>query len=309
MPKRSRTPAKQARAQTRASQTPARSSSGKRGPLERRQTAIKVLAILSAATMLLTLVAGAATAQTDSRGLESRRIEDAVERAERLGRAFGDPQAAEKLRIGILRQLTQRAELPEPPQRIPDPGGVNMLASWDGDSGIQILDDGLDRQVANFLRRSGTTTQLRDVEGGTRRGTTGQPIVCPIAGPVRFINDWGFPRSGGRTHRGNDLFALQGTPIVAVADSIVTSVSRVDTGLGGLHVSYIDENGDRWYNAHLERVEDGITPGATIRQGETVGYVGRSGNARTTPPHNHIQWHPANGEAQNPYFQLRTACP
>ncbi|HEX2026693.1 MAG TPA: hypothetical protein VHF25_01700, partial [Nitriliruptorales bacterium] len=46
---------------------------------------------------------------------------------------------------------------------------------------------------------------------------------CPVAGAT-FINDWGFPRPGGRTHEGTDVFARRGTPIRAVADGTVTNV-------------------------------------------------------------------------------------
>lgn len=38
------------------------------------------------------------------------------------------------------------------------------------------------------------------------------PWVCPVQGGATFTNDWGFPRSGGRRHQGNDLFAARGTP-------------------------------------------------------------------------------------------------
>ena len=45
--------------------------------------------------------------------------------------------------------------------------------------------------------------------------TTGAAGVrCPVEGGARFMNDWGFPRSGGRFHEGNDLFAPRGTPVV-----------------------------------------------------------------------------------------------
>ena len=39
--------------------------------------------------------------------------------------------------------------------------------------------------------------------------------LCPVAGPVSFTNTWGAPRSSGRTHQGVDIFAAEGTPVVA----------------------------------------------------------------------------------------------
>lgn len=37
-------------------------------------------------------------------------------------------------------------------------------------------------------------------------------IVCPVPLPVHFVDTWGAPRSGGRTHKGQDLFAASATP-------------------------------------------------------------------------------------------------
>jgi murein DD-endopeptidase MepM/ murein hydrolase activator NlpD len=115
--------------------------------------------------------------------------------------------------------------------------------------------------------------------------------VCPVVGAVAgrdFSNDWGYPRSGGRTHQGNDIFADAGTPIVAVQDGVVIRANRNDTGLGGLSVTYRTADGSEWYNAHLETVVAGIEPGVAVARGQIVGTVGNTGNARTTPPHNHF---------------------
>ena len=40
------------------------------------------------------------------------------------------------------------------------------------------------------------------------------------------MNDWGFPRSGGRFHEGNDLFAPRGTPAVATVSGTVGADGR-----------------------------------------------------------------------------------
>lgn len=138
------------------------------------------------------------------------------------------------------------------------------------------------------------------------------PITCPVPGS-RFVNDWGFPRSGGRTHKGTDMFAPYGTPIVAVADAWISKVDAVNRypatrDLGGITVSYETAAGDRWYNAHLSAIEDGIVVGTKVTQGQVIGYVGTSGNARSTPPHNHIQFHPGGGTAHNPFPIIAGPC-
>jgi peptidoglycan LD-endopeptidase LytH len=139
-------------------------------------------------------------------------------------------------------------------------------------------------------------------------------VVCPVAGGVSFVNDWGFPRSGGRTHKGNDLFGAEGTPLVAVRDAVVTKVDPTDTygaggsDLGGITTWIADDNGDHWYYAHLLALAPGLHVGQRVLAGEVIGYLGKTGNARGTPPHLHIQRHPGNGPPTNPFPSLRPAC-
>lgn len=148
-----------------------------------------------------------------------------------------------------------------------------------------------------------------------------QPVggfVCPLGGRiVRQPNDWGFPRSNGRRHKGNDVFAPIGTPVVATRAFTVTAVSRVDTwfpgsrkGLGGLYVSYRDDRGDLWYNAHLHpgSIPDHVVRGYAGSAGEVIGHVGVSGNARDTEPHLHIERRPGGGGKVNPYPEIFPAC-
>ena len=42
-----------------------------------------------------------------------------------------------------------------------------------------------------------------------------KPIHFPVDGVVRYSNDFGSPRSGGRTHEGNDLMGSKMQPLVA----------------------------------------------------------------------------------------------
>lgn len=143
--------------------------------------------------------------------------------------------------------------------------------------------------------------------GGASRGGNfvnpgGGPFTCPISGPVAFSNDWGFPRSGGRSHQGTDLMSPKGTPNVAVVSG---SVTERNGGLGGLAIWLRGDNGTTYYYAHLDatRVSSG-----RVAQGQVIGTTGNSGNARGGAYHTHFEIHPGGGGAVNPYPTMRQYC-
>ena len=158
------------------------------------------------------------------------------------------------------------------------------------------------RAAAN-TSNSSSSSRASSGSGAPRGGRLSTPgagggpsvpgIVCPVQGAVAgrdFSNDWGYPRSGGRYHQGNDIFAATGTPVVAVADGTVVrwNPPSAPTGLGGITVTYRIGDGSEWYNAHLDTVAEGIEPGVSVSRGQIIGTVGNTGNARTTPPHLHL---------------------
>ena len=51
-------------------------------------------------------------------------------------------------------------------------------------------------------------------------------FAFPVDGPHSFIHDWGFPRSDDRTHKGTDIMAPAGTPVVAVQDGVITRIEH-----------------------------------------------------------------------------------
>jgi murein DD-endopeptidase MepM/ murein hydrolase activator NlpD len=131
-------------------------------------------------------------------------------------------------------------------------------------------------------------------------------FICPMnAGAIHFINDWGFPRSGGRTHKGTDVFAPMGQPVVAVVGGTV----RVYTaGLGGNAVWLTSDNRTGYYFAHLSGWAPGLKTGDYVSKGQVIGYNGNTGNAYGGAPHVHFQIHPGGGSPMNPYFTLKSAC-
>lgn len=89
-----------------------------------------------------------------------------------------------------------------------------------------------------------------------------------------------------RPHNGTDLRAPSGSRILAAADGRVTRVAYEARGYG--HYVQIDHGlGRTTLYAHMRRVARGIRPGAVIKKGDEVGYVGMTGLA--TGPHLHYE--------------------
>jgi LysM repeat protein len=125
----------------------------------------------------------------------------------------------------------------------------------------------------------------------------GSAWVCPVQG-ARYINDWGFPRSGGRAHTGNDLFAPRGTPIRAPVAGVVEPVTGT---IGGYQFRLRGDDGYVYIGTHMDAF------GATgrVRAGDVIGTVGSTGNATGTAPHLHFEIHDRNG-VFNPFPTLRS---
>ena len=113
-------------------------------------------------------------------------------------------------------------------------------------------------------------------------------LAFPVEGRGErdILSVFGSPRDGGRRrHDGVDIFAPRGTPVLAAAPG---TVSRVQvTNLGGKVVWVRDPvRNASLYFAHLD--SQAVRQGQQIEVGDTIGFVGNTGNARTTPPHLHF---------------------
>lgn len=88
-----------------------------------------------------------------------------------------------------------------------------------------------------------------------------------------------------RPHHGTDYAAPRGTPVSVVADGVVLAARR-ERGFGNVVKVRHDATYTTLY-AHLSRFAPGLRPGARVRQGKVIGYVGSTGLA--TGPHLHFQ--------------------
>lgn len=119
------------------------------------------------------------------------------------------------------------------------------------------------------------------------------------------------PRDGGeRVHRAIDILAPRGTPILSADDGRILRMST--NALGGISMYTVDPaNRIVYYYAHMDHYNGAMSPGREIVKGDTLGYVGTTGNAPKDTPHLHFQvmrWPPDgkywNGEPIDPYDLL-----
>lgn len=116
---------------------------------------------------------------------------------------------------------------------------------------------------------------------------TSPSLGFPVAGTkARVGSVWGDSRDNGkRSHEGIDIFAAKLTPAIAAANGYISSVR--DGGLGGKTVNLkVEGRNLSLYYAHLDKQL--VEEGQYVKKGDTIGLVGNTGNARTTPPHLHF---------------------
>ena len=94
---------------------------------------------------------------------------------------------------------------------------------------------------------------------------------------------WYYPWGQSGTHKGIDIFAKEGTPVIASTQGIVLYSGAY--GRGGEVVYILGANWHFHYYAHLQTRR--VTSFTRVRSGQPIGLVGTTGNAKGKPPHLH----------------------
>lgn len=207
-----------------------------------------------------------------------------AKRGEKLSISLSKKPAAG---FAIYMELWRAAESADKKPRLESVGDTNTLA-------IQYE---VDEQATYIVR-----IQPELLKGGeyTITISSGPSLAYPLRAPRKnhIKSFWGDARDGGgRSHEGIDMFAPKRTPVVAAANGRVTRVN--ENNLGGKVVWMRPDNKNYiLYYAHLD--EQLVTDGQAVKTGDTLGLVGNTGNARTTPPHLHFGIY-ATGGAIDPF--------
>ena len=123
-------------------------------------------------------------------------------------------------------------------------------------------------------------------------------FVFPVYGDARVADDFGAPRRETGTHKGNDIFAAFGSPVLAVADGTLNRVGTLP--ISGNRLWLETARGDAFFYAHLSAFAPEAVSGRKVRAGTLLGFVGNTGDAEPTPPHVHFEIHPADAQPTPP---------
>jgi len=116
-------------------------------------------------------------------------------------------------------------------------------------------------------------------------------LIIPVAGvkPDQLSDTFNDARgSGARLHEALDIMAPRGTPVIAAAGGTVEKLFHSDEGGNTVYVRSPDRKTIHYY-AHLDRYADGLHEGQALKQGETIGFVGSTGDANPASPHLHFE--------------------
>lgn len=117
----------------------------------------------------------------------------------------------------------------------------------------------------------------------------------------QFSDTFGAARPDGAVHEGADIFAPEGSLVLAVdAGKLEHQHGPIGGNVAVLHT----DDRTRYVYSHLSAYEGSPR---IVTAGEVIGRVGRTGNAAHTPAHLHFEIHPLEGGAINPTAALHAA--
>ena len=232
--------------------------------------------------------------------LTSDSIQDATDRLQYTQSVVqGDADLATEVAVKAEELRRQEARLRQAARQEARAAADLKAQSADIEVKIEQLNDVVQELEAKLEAAEARSLNLGGAGSVSITGT-GAIQTCPVAGNNSFVDSFGWPRPGGRTHQGIDLIAAYGTPVVAVAPGNARPASSV---LGGSGVVLEHDSGGDWtFYAHLSSYG---TLGH-VSAGTVIGRVGSTGT--TTVNHLHFEYHPNGGAAVDPYFALLAVC-
>ena len=114
-------------------------------------------------------------------------------------------------------------------------------------------------------------------------------LLVPVQGVTRKMlrDSFDETRDKIREHEAMDILAPRSTPVLAVDDGPI--VKFFTSVRGGLTIYQFDQSRTYcYYYAHLQGYASGLSEGDQVKRGQTIGFVGTTGNAPPDTPHLHF---------------------
>jgi murein DD-endopeptidase MepM/ murein hydrolase activator NlpD len=211
------------------------------------------------------------------------RARDAMPRLQRLGGRLSDRQLALELKAGNPRISTAKFEQLE--------------------HRIALLQRRQNRSAQLFEQRraqvAAGVAKLQSLKSEVASASVDAPAAASLGGALTS-GDYVFPVGGGpdvvsvaHTHHdypAADIDAPEGSPLYALADSVVLETYTDASGRCGIGFKIQLESGVDYVYCHLSYLEPTVVPGVALAAGAPVGLVGSTGHA--TGPHLHLQLSP-----------------
>ena len=251
--------------------------------------------------MALSLVAVMYTGSAVKRRTEVASLERENRQLTDVNRELEDSLAQVQARLDDFEERTARlalaAGMQSGPMVTPESGGPEGRVGSGGPYDrvaespevLRVQGEWIDQQLALVEERLATQDEL----------LSSTPTIAPVSG---LLTD-GFgrrrdPFTGRHAfHRGLDISARRGTPVIAPGHGIVVFAGR-SGGLGKV-VKVSHGFGYTTVYGHLDRID--VEPGDEVERGATLGLLGNTG--RSTGPHLHYEVH-VDGQAVNPLYYL-----
>jgi murein DD-endopeptidase MepM/ murein hydrolase activator NlpD len=242
--------------------------------------------------------------QTKKQGLEFENIKKLSEsQAGQINELAGKVMDFEK-KMEYFRQLDQKirstsGKLKQSKNQMLGIGGIQQEPAAENTS-LDNLQKNMDKLLKDAEKQEQSFEEVLDFLKKRESILASTPSIWPIKGWV--TSHFGYRQSpygnSREFHKGMDIAAKAGNPIIAPADGIVSeNVNRADMGN---YVILKHKNGISTGYAHMLR--SAVYKGKNVKKGEVIGYVGNSG--RSTGSHLHYSVM-LNGVQVNPRNYLK----
>jgi murein DD-endopeptidase MepM/ murein hydrolase activator NlpD len=231
----------------------------------------------SFALLCLALCAGSVSAQTRAQRAEGVREE---ERARRVHNEVEEASDAEP------------AEVKEVPQ---NPQVRKTALTYSNASQPALTND-----IVIISRAPAAATGRAALSSKAGATAANIPSIWPVVGALRSgvgTRRNPFGGSSYEFHKGQDISAPMGTPIIAAADGVIVIARRLRGYGNGIYIDH--GNGIETRYGHLSRID--VVEGQPVKKGQHLGLVGSTG--RSTGPHLHYEVR-VNGQPTSPLLYL-----